>query len=271
MSRLLQLTWERDSAGYEVVELDDSKPGFDDILGELADPTYDAEPFEILDQYRVTSEYEYKGQGFDLAKPAPRLSKKEREKERRLYIRGKGGPPIRYHPLDREPTLFKVLSETELTPEGACSFASQFGLLSAASKKLSPWLMWKDRISSMRRLVLLWEMKPRDTEHYIGKELEYKTISETFNHNDFGNLVLRMHHVAGSNKTPSLRLEPRTLWGGLLLQYTQAVTNNTMLRKCDHCGKWFSVGTGTGRRNTAKFCADRCRVASHRQKGSRGT
>jgi len=35
---------------------------------------------------------------------------------------------------------------------------------------------------------------------------------------------------------------------------------------CLHCGEVIVTGTGTGRRSSAKYCSDRCRVASMRER-----
>jgi endogenous inhibitor of DNA gyrase (YacG/DUF329 family) len=33
-------------------------------------------------------------------------------------------------------------------------------------------------------------------------------------------------------------------------------------RNCAHCGKSFAYGPGTGKRKTARFCSDRCRLGA---------
>jgi len=53
---------------------------------------------------------------------------------------------------------------------------------------------------------------------------------------------------------------PPTLLDAVWLQFGQALASNAQLRQCDHCGKWFEAGIGTGRRADAKFCSSECQI-----------
>tara|TARA_R100001369_G_scaffold11048_2_gene24372 strand:+ start:526 stop:1149 length:624 start_codon:yes stop_codon:yes gene_type:complete len=59
-------------------------------------------------------------------------------------------------------------------------------------------------------------------------------------------------------------LRPRTLSDFLLIEASMARDAGATARNCAHCGKAFLTGPMTGRRSTAKYCMDRCRVAAMR-------
>jgi hypothetical protein len=59
---------------------------------------------------------------------------------------------------------------------------------------------------------------------------------------------------------------PSSLIQFLWLQLALHAASNAKLRRCEHCSNPFRVGTGTGRRDTAKFCSNACKVAAFRQR-----
>ena len=61
-----------------------------------------------------------------------------------------------------------------------------------------------------------------------------------------------------------------TLYGAIWAQFVQEITGAAERRKCDECGRWFSVGPGTGRRPDAKFCCDKHRTAFHNRARKQG-
>jgi hypothetical protein len=67
-----------------------------------------------------------------------------------------------------------------------------------------------------------------------------------------------------------LRLVPNSLLDAVWLQAAQQLSSGATVRRCQHCGKWFEAGVGTGRRLDAKFCSDRHRVAFNSHKRSKG-
>ena len=46
--------------------------------------------------------------------------------------------------------------------------------------------------------------------------------------------------------------------------YVPKRASDTELISCEHCKSPYVVGTGTGRRNTAKYCSRKCKVAAFR-------
>jgi hypothetical protein len=59
---------------------------------------------------------------------------------------------------------------------------------------------------------------------------------------------------------------PSSLIQFLWLQLALHAASNAKLLRCEHCGIPFRVGTGTGRRDTAKFCSNACKVAAFRER-----
>jgi len=59
---------------------------------------------------------------------------------------------------------------------------------------------------------------------------------------------------------------PSSLIHFLWLQLALHAASNAKLLRCEHCGSAFRVGTGTRRRDTAKFCSNACKVAAFRER-----
>ncbi len=62
----------------------------------------------------------------------------------------------------------------------------------------------------------------------------------------------------------SLTLVPDSLQGFMLLEAASVMTGGALVMKCAHCGAIFVSGSHTGRRKTAHYCSNRCRVAAQR-------
>ena len=67
-------------------------------------------------------------------------------------------------------------------------------------------------------------------------------------------------------QTPRLMLEPDNFFDYLVLEVAAAAENDARLAACHHCGKFFLTGPHTGRRSSAQFCEDKCRVAAMRKR-----
>jgi hypothetical protein len=57
-------------------------------------------------------------------------------------------------------------------------------------------------------------------------------------------------------------LVPPDLIRAMWIQFAMHACSEAHLFGCEHCGKPFRVGTGTGRRSTAKYCSNACKVAA---------
>jgi hypothetical protein len=76
--------------------------------------------------------------------------------------------------------------------------------------------------------------------------------------------------TVNSSEGPQLQLCPVNFIDALRLQLVQKLTGDANFRTCRHCGRWFEVGPGTGRRLDAKFCTDEHRVLFNSLKRSKG-
>jgi hypothetical protein len=72
---------------------------------------------------------------------------------------------------------------------------------------------------------------------------------------------------AGS-ASPRLALKPESLFAFMVLEAAMVAANGARLAACEHCGKFFLTGHLTGRRSSAKYCSDRCRVAAMRKRNT---
>jgi len=64
---------------------------------------------------------------------------------------------------------------------------------------------------------------------------------------------------------PQVIIRPQSLLSVMWLQFSVAVTEEKQYRACEHCGTYFEVGAGKGRK-TKKFCSESCRVMAFRNK-----
>lgn len=71
------------------------------------------------------------------------------------------------------------------------------------------------------------------------------------------------------DQRPRLAFRPETLSDLMFCEVALAHDAGAKLRRCDHCGTAFLIGHLTGRRATAVYCSDRCRVAALRLKNSK--
>jgi hypothetical protein len=160
-------------------------------------------------------------------------------------IRGRGGPPRFYSPLDERPGLWLRFVEACDSPEGVLTFANGFGLLSEQFEML-------DRVITMARYI-------RQIAAALDKG-NRETAAELFNKWAMPRLTA---DIAWNDKGTALefKLAPLTLGAALWLQCGEAITGGKRFRRCRNCAEYFRVGTG-GHTERREFCSDRCRVAA---------
>jgi hypothetical protein len=66
----------------------------------------------------------------------------------------------------------------------------------------------------------------------------------------------------------ALHVVPKSLLGALWVQFGRAVEMNVEYRRCQQCEGWFEVSS-LGKRQSAIFCSDRCKVAELRDRQAR--
>ncbi len=65
---------------------------------------------------------------------------------------------------------------------------------------------------------------------------------------------------------PRLGLRPQTLLGFMLTEIAMIAAAGARTKLCRHCGSLITTGHLTGRRSSAIYCGDRCRVAAMRKR-----
>jgi hypothetical protein len=78
--------------------------------------------------------------------------------------------------------------------------------------------------------------------------------------------ILRAVPGDGRKTGLDIQVDPGDLLQALRFQLFLKLTGNANLRSCRHCGQWFEVGPGTGRRLDAKFCTDKHRIFANSAK-----
>jgi len=171
--------------------------------------------------------------------------------------------------------LFQLFADKPANADGMREFAEGFGLLEGADRKFIVEradlnVMLKHQVAIGHALKL-----------FVRGEAGELVIA--FNKEGWGNLRIELDYDGGYrpllptdfSKRHQLRLVapslscvfvPTSLVQFMWLQIAMYVQSNVTLMRCDRCGSPFIVGTGTGRRSTAKFCGNACKVAAFRQR-----
>jgi hypothetical protein len=175
------------------------------------------------------------------------------------------------------PALFQQFVDKPPSAEGMRDFADRFGLLEGADREiiietadLDAMLAHRD---NMRRVLELFDKG--DSVGLVmafhkggwGK-LRVDLVPDPYGRGrllpptDF-HRVCRVQPVAA--RLVSF-LVPTSLVQFMWLQIAMYAQSNATLLRCDRCASPFFVGTGTGRRGTAKFCSNACKVADYRDR-----
>jgi len=149
-------------------------------------------------------------------------------------IVGNGGPK-RQMRLKEFPHLYLEFAKAQ-SPEQLLHFVGRFGRLTNNDEGDNVRSLLSGTKGMSAALELMRGMIGNLPKWPTGRRFEYETPS--------------LGKIAGG--IPMLD----ALW----LQFGQALTSNAQLRQCDHCGKWFEAGVGTGRRADAKFCSSQCQI-----------
>ncbi len=167
-------------------------------------------------------------------------------------------PPLKDHHVCRE------LADCPKTPEGACGFVSRFGFLlkpKAPAEYLDDIYAAIDTAKDMVRLV---NAKDWDALSY------WLDVRAKDWPGGFGKLALTFAppecpwlpgSFIGTSERPTLRLRPGNLFHAAVVQLLDEI--GQPLRRCKRpgCPEYFTFGSGTGRRETARYCSTRCKDA----------
>jgi hypothetical protein len=187
-----------------------------------------------------------------------RLGGKEGDRPDRIIRRG--GKLIAYRPFEKVNGLYRIFANIGTTTDGLLEFIHRFGPLT--QEGLDPTI--GDEVplvlSHASTMAALLAYSPEGRVSFLSqfeKGLSWTRI-------DVGLVV---NPFTGK---PQITLKPPWLLHGLWLEFGQALSGDVSIKKCAHCGGWFEVGPGTGRREDAKFCCDDHRIAFNSRKRSKG-
>jgi hypothetical protein len=161
------------------------------------------------------------------------------------------------------PELFQRFVDMPATAEGMRDFYNKFGPLRfglerIGSRSLEPG--WFSHGTPVRDALLLHASLRRAIELFESGNLS--GLPEAFKQEEEGWGQLRTELRPGTAGKLAMVLVPTSLIQFLWLQFAQYAGSDAKLLRCQQCNQPFLVGTGTGRRDTAKFCSNRCKVAA---------
>lgn len=160
------------------------------------------------------------------------------------------------------PTLFQKFADTPHSPEGIRDFFNKFGPLELIGDEhqnpsLKPGLAMMSTTvekplhlhAAFQRAVTLWN----------GGDLS--ALTSIFNE---GWGKIRTELRPQQSMKAQIVFVPVNLIQFIWLQFALFATSNSKLLRCARCNEPMIVGSGTGRRETAKFCSNACKMAFHK-------
>lgn len=177
-----------------------------------------------------------------------------------LYIVARNGKPesLKFQGIDKKVHL--RLASAELTPDGALAFTNEFGFLPALHRSGDPFsgpaidvtYDFFDLAGSIRRLVSLAHAKA------------WKEIKDAIDVEEgIGRLAANVLRSPGPT-LPQVYIQPKSLMSFIYLEFLQSLSDALEIRRCSHCGTFFSVGVEAGTSRKREYCEDRCRKAAYR-------
>jgi hypothetical protein len=166
-----------------------------------------------------------------------------------------------YRPL-KVPALFAKFADATASPVGMLDFCKKFGLPTGEGVNfLAPGQKVVIKKVSVAVDVLL------------AHQTRMRRAVRAFEAGDPSELVKQCNGIdpfisARIQLSPdpagqiSMRFAPPDLMTAMWLQFAQLACAGGKILRCDRCEEAFVVGTGTGRRNTAVYCSNACKVAS---------
>jgi hypothetical protein len=148
-----------------------------------------------------------------------------------------------YRPL-RIP-LFAIFTRWEASPEGMLRFYNAYGPLLGRMDPVD-WVLEQQQIL-------------RTTINELEADDPFQLLAQ-LKWGDCSTCRLTLREMGSGQFVPTLI--PQSLGHAMYIQLALNVASGAKLWSCEHCKIRFFVGTGTKRRNTAKYCSNACRVAA---------
>lgn len=209
---------------------------------------------------RLWLEWERAAKGYRICEPEPYFFETQEDREvddESFFLAPKDDEIVTYRPMDQFPGLFMEFAHTEQTLDGLKGFADKFGLLQRTPNLRAEYGMkifeWRLEVRQMRRATNMWaeERKGGSIARLI-KIFSERAIAGT-------GVFLR---AVEDPMRAEVYIKPSNLQEAMWMQLVTAIANNSQLRRCAQCPSWIVYGSGTGRRESAKFCSSACRRAA---------
>lgn len=165
-----------------------------------------------------------------------------------------------YRPLDT-PALFAIFADAPHTAEGMRDFANHYGLLGSIRPDIT-WGRGKPKFESVVVDDLLRHHTAMRRGVYLYGRHAWAQLTKLWNETTQGPALLRPELRANPNGVVRMILVPPDLIRAMWHQLGEDVCR-ALLFRCQRCNKAFTVGTGTGRRRTAMYCSNACKVAAY--------
>ena len=152
----------------------------------------------------------------------------------------------RYRPLKNP--VFAIFTRWDASPEGMVRFCDAYGPL-----------IGMDPVDWMLDQQLILQNTIRGLEDGDPFQLLMQ-----LRRGDCSTCSLTLRPSSPGQFVPALI--PKSLGHAMHVQLALNVASGAKLWSCEHCDIPFFVGTGTKRRNTAKYCSNACRVAAYKKR-----
>jgi hypothetical protein len=164
----------------------------------------------------------------------------------------------RYRPLETPALFAKFAKDTPASADDMLGFCNRFGLLERAGPPLSPL-----QTPTYEGVILDSLLRPHAAMRHAVKLFERGNTTELIRRcNEEGLAGARIELRKDRNGKLGLRLVPADLIRAMWMQFALHACSDAHLFSCERCGGPFQVGSGTGRRSTAKYCSNGCKVAA---------
>jgi hypothetical protein len=240
MNPLIQLSWQKNRTGYEVVEINRDNVDWSG-LGQggaaiSAASNLSAAALRALDHWRE------------------QLAPNNFKTESQIRI---------LEPIDRSPVhyvppqkLYIELANTKKTQAGILKFANEYGLL---WRDAPSWVAtWYTQIDRLRQAIGTWSNEG-DANPKAFKILYDDFFDET-GIEDRIRPTLELRPNGGFEFAFEVSDLLSTMW----LQLGLAVADNSRFIQCSECSNFIEIGRESGRRHKG-VCSNRCRVRHHRR------
>jgi hypothetical protein len=155
--------------------------------------------------------------------------------------------------------LFAQFADSKGTPEGMLAFCNKFGIpFGLGVSYAGPGGSVVRRATEVSVQELLAEHAKMRSAFRLFEKGNSRELIQYCN----WQAGLRMDLRRQSDGRLQFSLAPPDLLSGMWYQFVEHACSGARLFRCERCQHPFRVGSGTGRRNTSKYCSKSCGMAA---------